>query len=276
MSPRALAASGGAVLLALALTGCSPLQDALARLSHSAVTGTPIDAYDLDRDAPFAGSPAEDYGEGFETPEAEPVGDFSREQVEEAYARTRELLEAVYLNQDAVFREDNGEFASLLSGRPLDWYMDNLGNTDPELDTRGLTFNLTNGTAEPVGDVVKVDGAMRAEAARDEQGWDYLAVRTEYTIVHPVARPGDAVSVRLVTTHHGEVAFHDIGLDELEAWPLWWRFVGPAHCLDEHTFTPAYPDEFSEGEKPGGLPQDAYDREAVAEDPDGCQPIKDT
>lgn len=262
MSPRTSAAPWAALLLALALSGCAPLQEGLGRLADDAAALNPIRYYDqVDPDAPFAGSPAEDYGEGFEVPEAEPVGSFGEEQVAHAYAATRDLLEAVYLNEDAVFDEDNSEFNALLSGQVLEWYLDNLGHEDPERDTRHLPFNLSPGTAEPIGDVVKVDGSMRAEEVRDEWGAHYLAVHTEYTIVHPIARPGDRVSVRLVTSHRGEVAFHDVGGGALEAWPRWWRFVAPVHCLDEHTFTPAFPDEFSGEEHPGEAPLDPYNIE---------------
>ncbi|OOC54240.1 MULTISPECIES: hypothetical protein [Nocardiopsis] len=276
MSRRTSAASCAAVLLTLTLTGCVSLED-LDRYAQSVVTGVPMDSFDqVDRDAPFAGSPAEDYGEGFDTPEAASAGSFTEEQVAQAYSRTQDLMEAVYLDQDAVFGGDNSEFTVLLSGQSLKWYMSNLDNEEFDLNSRHVPFNLTPGTAEPVGDVVKVDGAMRAEAARDDRGQDYLAVHTEYTIVHPVARPGEPVSVRLVTTHHGEVSFYDVGGGALEAWPNWWRFVGPVHCVEEYTFTPAYPDEFPEGERPKGVPEDAYDRESTEEPDEECSAIGQT
>jgi hypothetical protein len=278
VSPRTHAASWTALLLALALSGCAPLQEGLHRLAADAAAQDPVPVQDhdrVDRDAPFAGSPAEDYAEGFETPEAEPVGSFGEEQVARAYATARDLLEAVYLNEDAVFDGDNSEFNALLSGQALEWYLDGLGHEDPERDTRHVPFNLSPGTAEPIGGVVKVNGWMRAEGARDEQGWDYLAVRTEYTVVHPVARPGDPVSVRLVTSHHGEVGFYDVGGGALEAWPRWWRSVAPAHCLEQHAFTPAFPDEFPEGERPKGVPQDPYDLEEAG-DARECGAVQDT
>ncbi|WP_150241256.1 hypothetical protein [Nocardiopsis quinghaiensis] len=275
MSRRASAASCAAVFLTLALTGCVSLDD-LDRYAQSVTTGTPMDSFDqVDRDDPFAGSPAEDYGEGFDTPEAAPAGSFTAEQVAQAYSLTRDLMEAVYLDQDAVFGEDNSEFTALLSGQSLKWYMDNIDNGDFERNSRHVTFNLTPGTAEPVGDVVKVDGTMRAEEARDDRGQDYLAVHTEYTIVHPVARPGEPVSVRLVTSHFGEVSLYAMGGQTLEAWPNWWSSTGPVHCLEEYTITPAYPDEFPEGERPKGVPEDAYDRENF-EDQEECGAIGDT
>lgn len=275
MSPRTLAASGAAALLVLSLTACAPFEEAVERLAYGAITGT-FSYEELDRDAPFAGSPAEDYGEGFPVPEAEPVGSFDAEQVAEAYDTTRALLEAVYLNEEAVFDENNSELTGLLSGRPLEWYLDNLGNEDPELSSRHVPFNLSPGTAEPVGDVVKVDGWMRAEAVTGEQPWEYLMVATEYTIVHPIARPGKPVSMRLVTSHFGGVGFYELSDGSLEAWPTWWRTVGPAHCLeDQYTFTPAFPDDFPEGEHPRGRPRDAYDLEA-SRDVDECGAVEGT
>ncbi len=276
MSLRASAASGAAVLLSLTLAGCATVHDTLDLFAHSVLTGTPMSTYDqVDRDDPFAGSPAEDYGEGFDVPEAEPVGPYGREQVAQAYATTQDLLEAVYLDQDAVFDEDNSEFTSLLSGRVLEWYLEDLGNESLEENSRHLPFNLSPGTAEPIGDVVKVDGWMRAEAARDDQGWDYLSVVTEYTIVHPLARPGKPVSMRLVTSHFGEVAFYDLGDGTMEAWPSWSRASAPVHCLEEFTFTPAFPDEFPQGKRPRGPLQDAYDLE-TARDMDECEAVKET
>ncbi|MFD6949056.1 hypothetical protein A6A08_06775 [Nocardiopsis sp. TSRI0078] len=275
MSRRVSAASCAAALLTLTLTGCVSLED-LDRYAQSVVTGVPMDSFDqVDRDAPFAGSPAEDYGEGFDVPEAEPAGSFTEEQVAQAYSLTQDLLEAVYLNQDAVFDGDNSEFTALLSGQALKWYLDNFDSEDFELSSRHVTFNITPGTAEPIGDVVKVDGAMYAEAARDEHGQDYLAVHTEYTIVHPVARPGEPVSVRLVTSHFGEVSLYDVGGEALEAWPNWWSSTGPVHCVEEYTLTPAYPDEFPEGEEPRGVPKDAYDREEF-ENQEECEAIGQT
>ncbi|WP_262391602.1 hypothetical protein [Nocardiopsis sp. CNR-923] len=207
MSFRLRAALSAAVA-ALTLTACARLDgvqwDSVGDVLHDVATDTvPIVDFDqVDRDDPFGGTDAEDYAEGFDLPdEVSAVGPYSAGRVREAYETVQDLLEAVYLNQDAVFDEDNSEFTSLLTGQALDWYLENHGNEDPRLDTRHIPFNLTPGTADPIGDVVKVNGRMRAEEAVDEYGLDYLAVRTEYTIVHPIARPGDPVSVRLVTSH---------------------------------------------------------------------------
>lgn len=277
MPPRFTAVPWMAALLCPILVGCAPVQDFLDRSVPDLESVSQLNPADrVDRDDPFAGSPAEDYGEGFPVPEAEAVGSFTREQVEWSYAHTQELLEAVYLNQDAVFDEDNSELTGLLTGQALEWYLDNLGNEDFELNSRHLPFNLTPGTAEPIGDEVRVDGWMRAEAARDDQGWDYLSVVTEYTIVHPVARPGGhPVSTRLVTSHFGEVGFYEAGGQELEAVPMWARFVAPVHCLEEYTFTPLYEDEQPRGERPRGLREDPYEMENT-EAPDSCGAVKDT
>lgn len=276
MPPRIAAAPWAAVLLSLPLVACAPAQDLLDRAVPGAGVRSQSDPVDrVDRDDPFAGSAAEDYGEGFPVPEAEAVGPYSREQVERAYAHTQELLEAVYLNEDAVFGEDNSELTGLLTGQTLEWYLDNLGNRDHELNSRHLPFNLTPGTAEPIGDEVRVDGVMRAEEGRDDQGWDYLSVVTEYTIVHPIAEPGRSASTRLVTSHLGEVGFYDVGAEELEAAPMWSRAVAPVHCVEEYTFTPSYGEEYPEGERPRGAVEDAYDLDASRE-LEGCGSVRDT
>ncbi|MFE9243873.1 hypothetical protein [Nocardiopsis sp. NPDC006938] len=275
MPPRTTAAPWAALLLTLPLVGCAPAQEFLDRAAPGVDALVPLDPDRVDRDDPFAGSPAEDYGEGFPVPDAEAVGPYTSEQVEYAYAHTQRLLEAVYLNQDAVFGEDNSELMGLLTGQSLEWYMDNLTNEDFELNSRHVPFNLTPGTAEPIGDQVRVDGWMRAEAARDEQGWDYLSVVTEYTIVHPVARPGRPASTRLVTSHLGEVGYYDTGVEELEAAPMWYRAVAPVHCVEEYTFTPSYDDEMPKGDRPGGVIEDAYDLETTRE-MDGCGAVGDT
>ncbi|MEV2275353.1 hypothetical protein AB0I72_07185 [Nocardiopsis sp. NPDC049922] len=276
MSFRPRAALSAAVA-ALTLTACAPfdgvLRDSVEDVLHDVATDTApivptLDFDQVDRDDPFGGTDAEDYAEGFDLPdEVAAVGPYPTGRVREAYETAQDLLEAVYLNQDAVFDEDNSEFTSLLTGQALDWYLENHGNEDPLLDTRHIPFNLTPGTAEPIGDVVKVNGAMWAEEAVDEYGFDYLAVRTEYTIVHPIARPGDPVSVRLVTSHLGEVSFYDRGDGTWDVWPFWTRSAGPIHCLsDQHTLTPAYPDELPRGERPKGRPEDAYDLDNARDD----------
>lgn len=276
MSSRTRAALGAAALTVLTLTGCAQVleqADRFVREEAGHFLGT-VDFEEVDRDAPFAGSPAADYGTGFDTPEPEAQGDFTAEQVGWALDRTRLLLETVYLDTDAVFGEDNSEFTSLLTGQALEWYMDHLGHEDFELDSRHVPFNLTPGTAEPIGDEVRVDGRMWAEATRDDTGWDYLAVHTEFVIVHPVARPGDPVSTRLVTSHFGEVSFYDPGVGELEAWPNWWRFVAPVHCEQTHTYSPAYADERPQGDAPQGRVQDPYDIDA--EPQEECGAVRDT
>lgn len=278
MNTRASVVPGMAILLVLGLTGCAIAQDTLDGLArYYGVPADPLAPYEqLDRDDPFAGSPAEEYGEGYpDLPEAAAVGPYSADQVADSYERTQDLLNAVYLNQDAVFGADNSAFVELLEGQALDWYLEELTNPDPDLNSRHLTYNLTVDTAEPIGDEVRVDGEMWAEEAVDEYGLDYLSVATEFTVVHPVARPGEKVSTRMVVSHFGEVAFFDTGADELEAWPLWHRAVAPAHCLDEYTFTPDYGDGLPEGDRPKGLPQDAYDLEQAREMGD-CGAVGDT
>ena len=278
MITRASAAPGTAVLLALALTGCATVQGTLDDLAgFYGVSTDPLNPYEqVDRDDPFAGSPAEEYGVGFpDLPEASAVGPYTTDQVAHAYERTQEFLDATYLNQDAVFGEDNSEFVELLEGQALDQYLEDLTNPDYELNSRHMTYNLTPNTAEPIGDEVRVDGGMWAQDATDEYGQDYLAVVTEFMIVHPVARPGEKMSTRMVVSHLGEVAFYEVGEDELEAWPLWHRGVAPAYCLEEYTFTPDYGDGRPEGEQPEGRIQDAYDLEDTR-DMDECAAVGDT
>ncbi|RKS08212.1 hypothetical protein DFP74_3907 [Nocardiopsis sp. Huas11] len=278
MSSRTRATLGAAALAVLALTGCAQVLDQVdrfARQEADQILGT-VTLDEVDRDDPFAGSPAADFGVGFDTPEPAAEGDFTAEQVEWALDRTRLLLETVYLDTDAVFDEDNSEFTGLLTGESLAWYMDHLGHEDPELDSRHLPFNLTAGTAELIGDEIRVDGRMWTETDRDPSGWDYLAVRTEYVVVYPIARPGKPVSTRMVVTHLGEVGFYDLGDGTLEAWPNWHRAVAPVHCLpDQFTFTPAFPGDLPEGDRPEGRVQDAYDLEAAREQ-DDCGTVRGT
>ncbi|GAB3736164.1 hypothetical protein [Nocardiopsis nanhaiensis] len=280
MSSTARLTLCAALTTTLALTACAPVEDLLGEAASSTAERLSEPEVDqVDRDDPFAGTEADDYAEDFETPEAASVGEvgeYPGDRVQEAYDMTAEYLEAVYLEHDAVFDEDNSEFTALLTEQALDWYLEHHGHEDPDLDSRHVPFNLAPNTAEPIGDVVKVDGSMWAETDRDELGQDYLAVHTEYTIVHPVARPGASASVRLVTSHYGEVSFYDPGDGTWEAFPNWWRAVGPTHCLlDEHTFAPAYADEEQQGEDVGGAPDDAYDLES-ARDEEECSAIRDT
>ncbi|MFV2196686.1 hypothetical protein [Nocardiopsis sp. LOL_012] len=273
-----------ALCAALTLTACAPVgplletlvPDAGAPASTTDPDPVPLADYDLvDRDDPFGGTEAEDYAEDFGVPEAQAVGPYSEQRVREAYLITEDFLEAVYLDQDSVFGQDDSAFTSLLGERYLDWYEENLGHEDPAQDSAGVLFHLTPGTAEPIGDVVKVNGRMWAEQAQDPYGTDYLAVRTEYTVVHPVARPGELVSVRLVTSHYGEVGFYDLG-GTWDPWPGWWSASGPAHCLEEATVTPAYPDEWPRGDKPQGPARDPYALEELDPEDEECGTIQET
>lgn len=260
-NPRAVLCAAAVAMIAL--TGCAPAERLLNDVVQD-VTGFPITHDQVDRDDPFGGTEAEEYGEEFTVPEAAAVGEYPADRVQAAYDATGELLEAVYLDQESVFGGDDMRFRSLLSGQAMDWYEEYRGHEDPTLDSRSLLFHFTPGSAEPIGDVVKVDGRMWAETDEDPYGMPYLAVRTEYTIVHPVARPGEKVSVRVVTSHYGEVSFYDVGDGRWEAWPNWWRSAGPVHCVwDEYTFTPAYSDEMPKGERPKGwIEDDPYDLES--------------
>lgn len=263
--------------LAAALTGCAPAERLLDDVVRD-VTGYPLSFDEVDRDDPFGGTEAQDYGEGFAVPEAAGIGDYPADRVQLAYDITGDLLEAVYLDEEAVFGGEDERFRQLLDRRSREWYDEHAGHEDPLMDSRNLLFHLTPGTAEPIGDVVKVDGGMRAETAEDENGWRYLAVHTEYTIVHPVARPGERVSVRLVTSHYGQVSFYGDGEGGWEVLPAWWRAVGPVHCLDDQvTLTPAYADEMPEGERPRGLIEgDPYDLDAGRGMEGDCGAIRGT
>ncbi|WP_249188351.1 hypothetical protein [Nocardiopsis sp. MG754419] len=123
MPSRVSAAPGTAILLALCLTGCASPQDTLAGGADASVVPTiPEHPFEeVDREDPFAGSPAEGFGTEFVVPEATEVSSCTSAQVAEAYDRTREFLEVTYLDQDAVLGEDDSAFVALLEGQALDW-----------------------------------------------------------------------------------------------------------------------------------------------------------
>ncbi|CAL9386768.1 hypothetical protein SUDANB121_01182 [Nocardiopsis dassonvillei] len=273
---RSAAVLCAAAVAATALTGCAPAERLLDDVVRD-VTGYPLSFDEVDRDDPFGGTEAQDYAEAFEVPEAAGIGEYPADRVQLAYDITGDLLEAVYLDEAAVFEGDDSRFRSLLDRRTREWYDEHAGHEDPVMDTRGLLFHLTPGSAEPIGDVVKVDGHMRAQTAEDANGWKYLAVHTEYTIVRPVARPGEKVSVRLVASHYGEVSFYGDGEGGWQVQPNWWRTVGPVHCLnDQVTITPAYADEMPRGERPRGFVEDdPYDIDA-GRDLEECGAIRGT
>lgn len=272
--PRRVRQAAAALALALlpAATGCAVLADQLERQLDAVL----LDVDPVDRDAPFAGTPAEDYADGsagFTVPELAPAGDFPVRDVAFAYATTKQLLEAVYLNEEAVFDENNSEFVGLLQGEALEWFLQDYGHEDWTQDSRHTVFNLAPNSAELIGDVVKVDGHMSAEEAWDEG--PYLRVETEYVIVYPIARPGGRASTRLVVTHLGEVQFYYTDSGRMEFWPVWGRSAGPSHCLEESLITPFFYDEMPRGEQPTGSETDPYDLEQ-SRDQEDCQAISAT
>ena len=116
-----LEAAAGALALALVAGGVAggrvlgwwgPSEESTAApTSTPTPTGTPMES-------PFAGTPAEDFAEGADgivLPAAEPVGEFSAQEVAEALEQVRRALIAARLDETMLIDHDPEEFLSLLA-----------------------------------------------------------------------------------------------------------------------------------------------------------------
>lgn len=173
----------GAVLLVAALLvgvswwsgfGQDPARDALSGV-------------DLDR--PFAGTPAEGWADGeagVVAPAAQPVGEFSAEQVAQAYERVRRAVITARLDRRVVQDHDVEPFLGLLAPDLQD-HMRPLFDGRKDTEASLVVTRVDQGwRLLPVAP--KVTGSMRAEAG----GPGELFVHTNYVIAYAfaTAEPG--------------------------------------------------------------------------------------
>jgi len=192
------------------------------RVSHSSagrstgqqqpLSGTQAGAPPAD---PFAGTPAENWANGGSAiviPAAKPVGSFTAAQVTKAYQTTRQLLIAANLNkrtllggtptafEDLLTRQQRGDFLAALNRKGV-----NSGGYP--LSTRKWVASFFPGSAEFIGNVIKVHGAMSAHTAH-ESGHTVLTIEVNYIFGYAVEPPGNPSDwMRVLDHQYGSVNF---------------------------------------------------------------------
>ncbi|MBX6387232.1 MAG: hypothetical protein IRZ07_30365, partial [Microbispora sp.] len=209
-------------------------------------------------DDPFAGTPAAEYADGEQglvMPPARPLGGLTEEEVGRALLRVRRLLSAAHLDPATVRGGRPEKFIRLLHPRQRETFLSRLD--DGPSGTRSWLFSLAPGTAEPVGDVVKVSG----ETTLSKRSGGGVSIETDYLFVHPVGRPGASPIVTRVVEHHKSEfsAYRENG--KLVVWVTADRSaLFGADCDAGDGFVhPHFPGD-PQGTRPSGEPVDPYDR----------------
>jgi hypothetical protein len=154
---------------------------------------------------PFAGTPAENWANGaagIVIPAAKPVGTFTAAQVMTAYQTTRQLLIAANLDKQTLLGGAPTAFADLLTKQQRAEFLAGLDKKGVNsggypLSTRKMVASFFPGSAELIGDVIRVHGVMTAQTAKEEGG-TVLAIQVNYIFgyaVEPPGNPGDWMRV---------------------------------------------------------------------------------
>jgi hypothetical protein len=159
--------------------------------------------------SPFAGTPAEEFAEGeagIVLPEAEPMGDFSAEEVAEALELVREALVAARLDQSMLVEHDPESFLSALAP-------DQRGGRAEQFESGEFGAFATQ-VAEDAGLAPvppRVQGEISYDVATVQADRELIEIVSRFTWVYafePVGnRPPDLVVVRdeLVWRVRGEL-----------------------------------------------------------------------
>ena len=218
---------------------------------------------------PFAGNQAANWADGesgIVIPSAKPVGSFTAAQVKGAYEATRKLLIAANLEEQTLLGGAPNAFAGLLTKQQRDDFLAGLKKTGVNkggypLSTRKWVASFAPGSAELIGNVIKVHGVMSAQTAR-EAGGVALAIQVDYLFAYAVEPPGNPSDwMRVIDHQYGSVDFaqwDDPG-GPLEPWDQ--TIIGNAgiRCgTDDGYIHPDYPSERSSGTTQSGPAVDPY------------------
>ncbi|MCP2359686.1 hypothetical protein HD597_006706 [Nonomuraea thailandensis] len=213
-------------------------------------------------EGPFAGSEAEDWAEGaagFVMPEAKAIGGLSKKDVAEGMARIRELLAAAHLDRETLMGGEPKAFMKLLHPEERSWFGERLDREGPG-DTRWWVTSFAPGTAEQVGDVIKVRGRTKLTSF-ELDGREGAELETDYIIVHAVRRPGQPdTTIRLLTRQRGTfLVYREAG--ELVVWVRKsGGYATPARCdVDGGFIHPSYDGSAPSTKNPAGDPVDPYE-----------------
>jgi hypothetical protein len=174
---------------------------------NPATAGPPAD--------PFAGTPADQWADGaagIVIPAAKAVGPFSASQVAAAYAATKRLLIAETLDKQTLAGGAPTAFADLLTPSARSQFLSGLNvrgayRTGQSRSSRSYVESFAPGTAELIGQVIKVKASMRAQTYR-QSGMLVLAINVSELATYPIERPGDPSTwMRVVADVFGFFSF---------------------------------------------------------------------
>src|SRR5690606_16000709 len=180
------AALATAACLAVGVSGCQALgigvERTLGELQKPAV---------ITEDNPFAGSPAEKFGNGADAiaiPRARRVGQFWARDVDYAYCVTEKMLMAGYLDRRTLLARKPGAYARALDPEQRKTFLKLLDHEDQEKNSRSWVVSFAKGEAELVGDIIKVKGSMRARQGKDDEGNPELWIEYAFRFVYAVRK----------------------------------------------------------------------------------------
>ncbi|MFI6176952.1 hypothetical protein ACIA8R_15590 [Nonomuraea sp. NPDC051191] len=245
--------------------------------ANPGLEGLPVLANPARTDNPFAGSPAERYADGaagFVMPEAKALGGLSKADVAKGLKRTRALLAAALLDRETLLGGRPKAFAGLLDPDQREWFYEELGGK--KYDSRDLVNSFAPGSAEPVGDVIKVNGTARLGTFR-EDGLRGVKVAVNYLAVYAVRRPGEpSTTMRLVSHLTGEVRLYRAE-GRTAAYVEWGMSHTPARCGTKDGFVhPVYDDDPPGSVAPSGPATDPYELEERSVSDGGCDTSEET
>jgi hypothetical protein len=175
---------------------------------------------EVDPQHPFAGSPAQRYANGaagIVPPKAKAVRGFSAKDVATAYKRAKKLLVAAHLDRPTLAGGRPDAFIRQLDADQRKEFVKDLDSRDESKNTRVWVTSFAPGQAELVGDVIKVNGSMRAVSTKSylAEGGRELEIRYEYRLVYAVRKPGDPNKITRVLVHEkGVYSFYRFFAEE--------------------------------------------------------------
>jgi hypothetical protein len=263
-------------------------------VTHGAVPSSPPTVSPPARAAgppadPFAGSPADHYGDGaagITIPAAVAHGPYSAAEVRAAYASVRKLLIASNLDPATLKGGSPTALANLLTSAQRAYFVQRLDQTGLDSDgyqrsTRGWVASFAPGSTKLIGSVIKVHGTMSAGIGQ-VNGHEVLRIHLDYVFVYPVEPPGlPADWMRIVDRNYGNVEFatwDDPG-GALEAFLIQWNEGGTAgaRCdVNDGFIHPQFPNGPASKVKPSGTPVNPYSQSAPPANDNACHPTTGT
>jgi hypothetical protein len=216
---------------------------------------------------PFAGTPAQTWADGaagIVVPAAKPVGDFTAAQVEAAYQTSRKLLIAGNLDKATLLGGPPTAFADLLNSQERALFLGNLNKkgvnqAGSPLSTRVEVTSFAPGSAELIGNAIKVQGAMSAKSVTF-LGTTALAIDVNYLFAYAVERPGNPTDwTRIVAHQYGSFDFASWGDPGGPMTPLddtWGDHAGALCGSTDGYLRPDYPSESASA--PGPTPSGPF------------------